>query len=428
MKPTTSFAFPLLACTFAAPAAADVIYSNLQNISIPKDNNGVYLNVLSGTYDGSSSTDWHINPTFGGINVYNNGDFQPLRVTNSGAGTLSNIPAGGLIQSGSNYFATGMGASGDHLSSTFTAGAEGYIGFSVANGASTHYGWMRVVFTGTGDPRIRDWAYDTGGGSIAAGNVLQSGSTYILDSSTQSFSLGSSIKSSNSVLKTGANTVTLNTTNSYTGTTTISNGTLALAASGSIADSSVITVGTGGTLNAGAISGGWTLETGQKLTGGGGVSGDTLIKGTHNAGDPLSNSGVGSQALAGSLTYATGSIFEWDLNTSSTATGFDTVSATEGVTAQSGSIFHVVLGDTVLGELGGGFWNSAPNAMKTWSMAGIFGSNFSGAFTTVTTHTDVSSFGSFSISGTSLTWTAIPEPGTALAGLLLTAGILRRRR
>ncbi|MGB6221678.1 hypothetical protein [Haloferula sp.] len=34
----------------------------------------------------------------------------------------------------------------------------------------------------------------------------------------------------------------------------------------------------------------------------------------------------------------------------------------------------------------------------------------------------------FSISGTTLTWSAVPEPTTALAGLLIGAGLLRRRR
>ena len=36
--------------------------------------------------------------------------------------------------------------------------------------------------------------------------------------------------------------------------------------------------------------------------------------------------------------------------------------------------------------------------------------------------------GSFTINGSSLTWTAVPEPTSALAGLLLTTGLLCRRR
>jgi hypothetical protein len=36
--------------------------------------------------------------------------------------------------------------------------------------------------------------------------------------------------------------------------------------------------------------------------------------------------------------------------------------------------------------------------------------------------------GSFSFTGSTLTWTAVPEPTSALAGLLIAAGLLRRRR
>jgi hypothetical protein len=41
---------------------------------------------------------------------------------------------------------------------------------------------------------------------------------------------------------------------------------------------------------------------------------------------------------------------------------------------------------------------------------------------------DFSSEGYFSISGGTLKWTAVPEPTSALAGLLLGGGLLRRRR
>ncbi|MFM7180225.1 MAG: PEP-CTERM sorting domain-containing protein, partial [Verrucomicrobiales bacterium] len=37
-------------------------------------------------------------------------------------------------------------------------------------------------------------------------------------------------------------------------------------------------------------------------------------------------------------------------------------------------------------------------------------------------------YGYFTLSDSSLNWVAIPEPSTALGGLLLTAGLLRRRR
>ena len=49
-------------------------------------------------------------------------------------------------------------------------------------------------------------------------------------------------------------------------------------------------------------------------------------------------------------------------------------------------------------------------------------------FTTSNALQDVSARGSFTVTGTTLNWTAVPEPTTALTGLLLTAGLLRRRR
>ncbi len=391
MKPATRL--PLLAAfAFAAPASAEVIYSNLQNLAIPKTNDGLYLNVLTGA---TANTGWHINPTFGGINVYNNSTFQPLREASVGNAMLSNIPTGGLISSASTGFATGMGVSSDHLGTggTFTAGSEGYIGFSVVNGAATHYGWMRVVFTGTGTPLVKDWAYDTSGGGIAAGNVIQSGSTFTLDSSTRSFALGSAITGANAVIKTGANTATLNTANTYTGTTTINQGTLRLSTVGSTHADSAVTV------NATAALGG---------------------DGTVN----------------GAATFNDSSIFAWNLSVytpaaTASATVADTLTVgtlTDGGTT-GGSVFKILLaGGQTFADT---FWT----ANHEWTNVLTSGSGVSDLSTLFTSFSYENANGTiaaptggwaFTLSGSTLSY--VPEPSSALAGLLLTAGLLRRRR
>ena len=174
-------------------ASADVIYSNLQDLVIPTTFDGIYLDVESGAYDTTGTIDWDLNLIFGGVGVFNSTDFQPVRETDAGDGTLSNLSSGSLVNGASTYDSSdGTGASTDHMGDTFTAGAEGYIGFQLTSG---NYGWMRVVFDGSGSALIKDWAYDTSGGSgfIATGNVLQSGSTVTVDSSSGSFTLGSAL-------------------------------------------------------------------------------------------------------------------------------------------------------------------------------------------------------------------------------------------
>ena len=58
---------------------------------------------------------------------------------------------------------------------------------------------------------------------------------------------------------------------------------------------------------------------------------------------------------------------------------------------------------------------------EAWSLCGYWNSS-TGSLGTPTSQ------GSFTISGSSLTWTAVPEPSGVLAGMLLGAGLLRRRR
>ena len=242
--------------------------------------------------------------------------------------------------------------------------------------------------------------------------------------------LGKVIPGSGGVVKSGNGTWTLSNTNTYTGVTTVNGGILNIT--GSTHANSAVTVG-----------GASAMGT-PKLTGSGTINGAVTVKtagagvaGTLSAGDATSASKVGTLSMGSSLTFESGSIFEWDLNsnkdgdaagidTGTAGADFDNVSVTGAINVDSGSIFKVVFGTGV--SMADPFW-STPNITQTWDIATIFGKGLTGAFsTTVATSTDVSSYGSFTITGTSLTWTAVPEPTSALAGLLITAGLLRRRR
>lgn len=70
------------------------------------------------------------------------------------------------------------------------------------------------------------------------------------------------------------------------------------------------------------------------------------------------------------------------------------------------------------------FTTNGTTAVSNWATA--FGSSVSVVNSSFTSISPVG--GSFTLSGNTLSWTAVPEPTSALAGLLIGAGLLRRRR
>ena len=218
-------------------------------------------------------------------------------------------------------------------------------------------------------------------------------------------------------------------------------------------------IGTGGSLAGTAVTvGGATATIGSTPTlgGVGPIGGATVIAaasggavGTHAPGIAGVANGVGTQTFSSTLTYGSGSIFEWNLTTGAEGTAgtdFDSVgldTATGSLTVDSnattGAIFKVVPGEAFVG--GNEFW-SAPT-QKTWNVFAATNTATLGTSTNIfsrfqlfdststTEQVDFSSFGSFGFTSNgstgTLTWTAVPEPTSALAGLLITAGLLRRR-
>jgi autotransporter-associated beta strand protein len=221
--------------------------------------------------------------------------------------------------------------------------------------------------------------------------------------------------SGGSVTKSGGGVLTLSGENSYSGGTSVTGGALLVNnTSGSGTGSGSVSVGTAGTLG-----------------GSGTISGATTINGTHAAG----NNGVGQQSFGGSLTYVGGSIFSWELAAGPSDPGagtnnsgaYDKVLASGAVTGTS-AFFVSAFGNSFTEA----FWDTN----KSWSdiftaglgsqpLQSIF-STFSG--TNVSTTGLVTNQGQFSFSGNTLNWTAVPEPSSALAGLLVAAGMMRRRR
>jgi autotransporter-associated beta strand protein len=221
-----------------------------------------------------------------------------------------------------------------------------------------------------------------------------------------------------SVTKDGAGTWKLTGTNTYTGGTTISNGKLLV--NGSLTGSGAVSVASGATLG-----------------GSGSIAGATMI-GSGGIHAPGNSPGV--QAFTSALTYTDGSIFSWEIDRTKDqairGTGYDAVNVTGTLAGLDGAdantttdaIFRIIIGDAGFTD---DFWTKNNH---TWaniftesngttvksSWAGIFG----GGFEYYNTN------GTFSLSDNTLSWnySAVPEPSSVLAGLLLGAGLLRRRR
>lgn len=204
--------------------------------------------------------------------------------------------------------------------------------------------------------------------------------------------------------------VVLNANNTYTGTTTVSAGTLVVNGNQSSATGNV------------------TVASGATLAGEGTVGGATTVSGTHAPGNGTAGD-VGTQAFSNNLTYSSGSIFAWDLISASNSSGFDKVSGATGKTFASSGAFRVITGLDFAADT---FWDTT----QTWTtifsgfgnLTGWASTAAAAVYNTSGTPLDVSSHGSFTINGITLTWTPIPELSNLLVGVLLGAGMMRRKR
>ncbi len=326
----------------------------------------------------------------------NNGVFS-----NGGTGyTNFRIRAGNVKLGGANGLATTatVALGGDAAATLDLAGFnQSLVGMTKGVGAAT------ITNSGTSDSLLT-----TSGTSSYAG-VIQDGGTNKV------------------ALTVNGGQLTLSGTNTYTGATNVTAGTLRINGNQSTA------IGTVG------------IAASATLGGNGTVGGATTFAGasTHAPGSAAAT--VDTQTFSSTLNYATGSIFVWDLSaTNLTDPGlenlggatYDKVVAGGAITGSGvvdKAVFKIVLGSNSFTDA---FWDTN----KSWSdiftggsgsatnLAALFsGFDASGGVGATGIVTGRGQF-TFNGSSTTLNWTAVPEPTSALAGLLITAGLLRRRR
>jgi hypothetical protein len=160
----------------AGNSHAAIIASGLRDIVIPTTFVGVYLDVDAGTTVAEEAAGWDINPFFGGEGIANSPSFEPVRMTVNVDSAVVNLGFGETVGAAST-FAAGYAGSASHIGGSaeqFVSGNEGYIGFKLTTDSNDgpYYGWMRLVLANNGSTGlIRDWAYETSGGTITVGAV-----------------------------------------------------------------------------------------------------------------------------------------------------------------------------------------------------------------------------------------------------------------
>ena len=285
-------------------------------------------------------------------------------------------------------------------------------------------------------------------GTLGTTNVIDNG-TLALNRS-DAVTLGNTISGTGAFIQKGTGTTTLTGNNSYTGTTTISAGTLKLGAGASLASTNINlgTMASQGTLDLTGKSSGYTVATNQALSGSGSVTMAASQTLTIASGANLApgNNGSGVLTVNGSLTLATNSSTSMEVtgtNAAGASGGFDQIAVKLGNFSAGGTLTINISGlvlsstpitDNIFSYSNGGSWNSAQNFFSV-VLTGLYPGTM--AYTSAgTTWSWQSTFGnetdSVSLNMTTgvLTMTAVPEPSTyALFGLgALTLAVAYGRR
>lgn len=415
---------------------AAVIYSGYQDIAVPLNFDGLYLNIVTGATSVTEPADWAtgawINPFYGGVFIANEARVRPVI---TGADQAVNLSAGSLISSAS-LFASGVSGSSTHVGpalNQFQIGTGGTLGFQFESSptAATRYGWMDLTVNNTGAGAIHGWAYDDAGGSIIVGNVSQSAplagaQTVTLHAALgESFTLGSTLTNTggniNSLVKTGDGTTTLSGAHTFTGGTSLMEGTLN------------VTNTTGSATGSGALS----IAAAATLSGTGSVlatTGDITLNGTLSIGDASLASSVSSSLQFGTTgghqtVIGSNSALRFDLFSGAGA-GDNTFSLTSSDLLLLYGDISMLSGATLILD--------NPNSMTAWAIgdkwrlwdvshAGTLSGSagFSAIIAPFLNGTDKA----FSFdSSTGILSIIAPEPGRAAFIFLGLCGLLMRRR
>jgi len=370
------------------------------------------------SWDGSQSTsfndkrNWTPQPSLGaGVNTFTTSTNTFL--------FGSTIPNGPTLTLGGNLTVTAITV---QTGTALTLGGANTLTLSATNGltrAAASSGTQTFSFTTLTMGANQTWDINGTGQMVISAAIDDGANTYNLT-------------------KTGTGLLVLSGVNTYSGTTTVSGGTLIVASGGSISSNSVATVGAGAHLKVNGSAGAVTVN--GMLSGSGTVGAVTL-----NSGGTLAVGNSPGQLNAASATWNAGSTFQFEIINATGTAGIDwDFLSVAGILDLTSISSANKMNLTVLST---GLLNYATSTDYTWvfakaaSMTGtdswISGLNVTDRFTIESTgFNDGTQPGSgFQVvTGTdggyaTLSLRAVPEPGSAsLVALGLVTLLLRKRR
>jgi fibronectin-binding autotransporter adhesin len=230
----------------------------------------------------------------------------------------------------------------------------------------------------------------------------------VFNHTSGSYVFANPITGSARVVQRGAGTTILSASSSYSGSTIISAGTLALsAASNPIAASGTIDVAAASVLDVSSVTGGFTLASGQTLSGAGTVAGSA----TAAAGSTVSPAG----AALGTLSFGSSLNLLGTLAIDVSGSTTDRAAVSGPLTLDPASIVSFTVGSSLT---------------EPAYVFATYGS-LSGTFGTVTSLPTGYSLDYNYLGGNQLALVAVPEPGTlalAAAGCIMGITVATRRK
>ena len=238
--------------------------NNSATISVPSGSS-LSLGGGSSGFSGTGSSGTPLTVTGGGTLILPGTPQNSALFVNLAAGSGSEVD---LAKTGGSYAVQGIGSvpSGTTVKVTAAGTLQFYAGTAIGTGINGLEGTFNLNGFSTAVPRVVGTA-----GTVKAGTGT---STLTLSGDTlHAYTFGGTITDGGGVLslvKTSTsgnvNTATLSGALTYSGTTTITNGTLALSGGATLPNTPTIIIGTNGTLDVSAMTAGLTLGSGQQLS------------------------------------------------------------------------------------------------------------------------------------------------------------------